>query len=336
MNSPAASIPLAYRQPVWGQLDRALKNSFRSSGILGLLILIAVFVVPRPAEDQLSLEKMPERFARLILEKPKAPAAAPGKLAALEAPKVEEPAKVVTPMPATQPKPSTRRRADRPKADPDAGRKGREMATAQVAVSLDEVQGSLDKVLENLSAALPAADAGSSTSGTSRRRSRKVRSGRDRTELAAVGGVQTTDATQIGSGGLEGNGITISSIAELGGDGAGDGGSSGGSLEGGSEGGGGEFRSSASLLAVVRRYAAGIQFCYDNQLKKEPGLRGKLVVTLTVLASGEVSQADVAQNKLGSDAVVDCVLAQIRAWQFPGIPTGVVSFKTPFVFTPPE
>lgn len=148
--------------------------------------------------------------------------------------------------------------------------------------------------------------------------------------------MQTTDATQIGGGGLEGNGITISSIAELGGDGVGDDGSSSGSLEGGSEGGGGEFRSSASLLAVVRRYAAGIQFCYDNQLKKEPGLRGKLVVTLTVLANGEVSQADVAQNKLGSDTVVDCVLAQIRAWHFPGIPTGVVSFKTPFVFTPPE
>lgn len=335
MNSPAASIPLAYRQPVWGHLDRALKNSFRSSGILGLLILIAVFVVPKPAQDQLSLEQMPERFARLILEKPKAPTATPGKVATLEAPEIEEPAKVITPKPATQPKPRTRRRTEQPKADPDAGRRGREMATAQVAVNLDAVQGSLDKVLDNLSAALPAADAGSSK-GAKRRRSRTVRSGRSRTQLAAVGGVQTTDATRVGGGGLESNGITISSIAGLGGDGAGDGGSSGGSLEGGSEGGGGEYRSSASLLAVVRRYAAGIQFCYDNQLKREPGLRGKLVISLTVLASGEVSQADVVQNQLGSDAVVDCILAQIRAWQFPGIPTGVVSFKTPFLFTPPE
>lgn len=336
MNSPAAGIPLAYRQPVWGQLDCALKNSFRSSGILGLLILIAVFVLPKPAEDQLSLEKMPERFARLILEKPKAPTAAPGKVATVEVPEVEEPANIITPKPATQPKPRTRRRTEQPRTDPDAGRKGREMATAQVAVSLDAVQGSLDKVLDNLSAALPAPDAGSSKSGSKRRRSRNVRSGRGRTELAAVGGVQTTDAANVDDGGLESNGITISSIAELGGDGAGDGGSSGGSLEGGSEGGGGEYRSSASLLSVVRRYAAGIQFCYDNQLKKEPGLRGKLVISLTVLANGEVRQADVVQNQLGSDAVVDCVLAQIRAWQFPAIPVGVVSFKTPFVFTPPE
>jgi TonB family protein len=98
----------------------------------------------------------------------------------------------------------------------------------------------------------------------------------------------------------------------------------------------GEYRSSASLLAVVRRYAAGIQFCYDNQLKKQPGLRGKLVVSLTVLANGSVSEAIVVQDDLGSTAVTQCVLSQIRAWRFPEIPQGVVSFKTPFVFTPPE
>jgi TonB family protein len=65
-------------------------------------------------------------------------------------------------------------------------------------------------------------------------------------------------------------------------------------------------------------------------------LRGKVVVSLTVLASGEVSEAFVVENTLRSNAVVECVLAQIRGWQFPAIPHGSTSFKTPFVFTPPE
>jgi TonB family protein len=86
----------------------------------------------------------------------------------------------------------------------------------------------------------------------------------------------------------------------------------------------------------VRRYAAGIQFCYDNQLKKRPGLRGKLVVSLVVAADGSVDAAEVVQNDLHDSEVVDCVLTQIRAWRFPPIPKGSVSFKTPFVFTPPE
>jgi TonB family protein len=90
------------------------------------------------------------------------------------------------------------------------------------------------------------------------------------------------------------------------------------------------------LLNVVRRYAPGIQFCYDNELKKNPGLRGKLVVAITVLANGEVSEASVVENTLGSSAVSQCVLSQIRGWHFPAIPTGVTSFRAPFVFTPPS
>jgi TonB family protein len=87
---------------------------------------------------------------------------------------------------------------------------------------------------------------------------------------------------------------------------------------------------------VVRRYAPGIQFCYDNELKRNPGLRGKLVVSLVVLANGTVSEAAIVEDSLQSPSVRECVLAQIRGWQFPAIPSGSTSFKTPFVFTPPN
>ena len=95
-------------------------------------------------------------------------------------------------------------------------------------------------------------------------------------------------------------------------------------------------RTNASLLATIQRYAAGIQFCYESELAKEPGLRGKLVIAITVSAGGEVTEASVVQNTFGANRIASCALSQIRRWKFPPIASGATSFQTPFVFTPPN
>ena len=163
---------------------------------------------------------------------------------------------------------------------------------------------------------------------------------------AGLGG--TGDGTGGGAGGGQGggygtgngNGVGTGSGGGVGngsGGGVGDGVGSGRGGAGASQSPGGNgYRSNESLLAVVRRYAPGIQFCYDNELRKKPGLRGKLVVAMVVLANGTVSEATIVEDTLNSPAVRSCALAQIRGWQFPAIASGVTSFKTPFVFTPPS
>jgi hypothetical protein len=118
--------------------------------------------------------------------------------------------------------------------------------------------------------------------------------------------------------------------------GLGSGGGGGGVGAGGGRAGPGVYRSNASLLAVIQRYAAGIQYCYSNELKRNPTLSGKLVVALTVAASGEVLEATVVRNTLGSDRLAQCALSQIDGWKFPAIAEGVTVFQAPFVFTPPE
>jgi TonB family protein len=136
-----------------------------------------------------------------------------------------------------------------------------------------------------------------------------------------------------GWGGGTGNGT---------GSGGGTGGGTGWGGGGGGGGGGGRgaapgvYRSNASLMAVVQKYAAGIQFCYGNELKRHEGLKGKLVVAITVAASGEVTSAVVVQNTLGSTGLTSCALTQIRDWKFPAIAAGVTTFQVPFVFTPPN
>ena len=121
-----------------------------------------------------------------------------------------------------------------------------------------------------------------------------------------------------------------------GGSGGGGGGGSGSGNSGGSADLGSDARSNASLLAVVRRYAAGIQFCYENELKRSPGLRGKLVFSLTIDAAGRVTDVRVVEDGLGAGAVAECALAQIRDWSFPAVERGITTFRAPFVFTPPQ
>jgi TonB family protein len=164
-----------------------------------------------------------------------------------------------------------------------------------------------------------------------------VRSGRSSQQLTPVQTNAGTAAPDVAASAIVSEGISVAAIADLSVDGE-PGGSkmSAGGSGGGGSGGAGEFRSNESLLNVVRRYAPGIQFCYDNELKKNPGLRGKLVVSLTVEADGSVSDVAVVENSLGSSAVTQCALSQIKGWQFPAIPRGTTRFKTPFVFTPPE
>lgn len=129
-----------------------------------------------------------------------------------------------------------------------------------------------------------------------------------------------------GGGGLGGNGLAA------GGGGGGAGGGPGGSGLAGP----GVYRSNASLMAVIQKYSAGIQFCYGNELKRDEGLKGKLVVALVVDASGAVVKAEVLQNTLGSQALAACALSQIRDWKFAAIAAGSTAFQVPFVFTPPN
>ena len=403
-----------YQQPLWGRMEPALRNCFAGAGIIGFVLLIIVLVVPIPVIKP-TVTEVPERIARLILQKPETrvakgkPGGGGGGGGVTESsrpgskqPVPEAPPQVATPkqapaMPRTPGAPPARR-VDVPQVASDRGVEGRARATQEVTKNLAAVQGSLDKVLSNISTQIPASKKTSSKAGTidiaglpatnsgmpSRSR-RGVTGGRTSSQLATVSGVSGLSTADLSGSAISGEGVTVGMISDIaggGGSGAGLGGTgdgtgggagggqgggygtgsgngvgtgSGGGVGNGSGGGIGDgvgsgrggagasaqapasgYRSNESLLGVVRRYAPGIQFCYDNELRKKPGLRGKLVVAMVVLANGTVSEATIVEDTLNSPAVRACALAQIRGWQFPAIASGVTSFKTPFVFTPPS
>ncbi len=87
------------------------------------------------------------------------------------------------------------------------------------------------------------------------------------------------------------------------------------------------------IAQVIRRHQNEIQFCYEKELQKNPALGGKIAVVWTIEATGQVSDATVAETTMGNRSVEDCIVSRIRRWKFPEAQSGgstVVTF--PWIF----
>lgn len=321
----------AYRRPLIGAMDPLFKRCLIGSSVIGLVALIVMLVTPMRDTSLTSVDQLPQRLAKLIVEKPKPPAPAITKAATIDAPKapdvVEAPPKAPEPIQQVQPR---RRRVDATRTqDPSAGQAGREAARKAVSANLAQTTRALDKSLADLSSSL--ASTSDAPSRPARRSRRGVRSGRSSGDLASVNAGQASSGAgaDLGGSAVSGAVVAVGTIEPSTASPSESGVAASGSAPG-------VHRTNASLLAVVQKYAAGIQYCYDNELKRNTALSGKLVVSITVAASGRVESAFVTSSTVGSPALAECALAQIRDWKFPVIAEGVTTFQAPFVFTPPR
>lgn len=89
-----------------------------------------------------------------------------------------------------------------------------------------------------------------------------------------------------------------------------------------------------ALSQSFRRYNNGLQNCYERGLKRNPSLRGKVALMVTISSSGAVSRVNVRQNTLGDASVISCMTAQARRWTFPKPDGGSVTVAKTFVFAP--
>ena len=98
-----------------------------------------------------------------------------------------------------------------------------------------------------------------------------------------------------------------------------------------------EVESSTLDRDAVARYVKSrikaIQGCYERELKLEPTLKGKLAVRITINTQGKVSDTEMDEDTLHSDAVISCIKGLIRFWKFPFTPESdaAVQFSWNFV-----
>ena len=99
-------------------------------------------------------------------------------------------------------------------------------------------------------------------------------------------------------------------------------------------GGTGEFDAKLVTAEVKKRLRA-IQICYEQQLRRNPGLQGKVTVEFTIEQSGSVSKASATANTTNDPQVAACVVDTVKRFRFnPGPEGGSVTYSYPFVFAP--
>ncbi|MEW5737979.1 MAG: AgmX/PglI C-terminal domain-containing protein [Myxococcota bacterium] len=79
----------------------------------------------------------------------------------------------------------------------------------------------------------------------------------------------------------------------------------------------------------VRARKSALQACYERELRRFPGLSGRLVVSAVVTPTGRSTGIELKENTLGNDAIGSCVKTVLRGWVWPFKPGA----DSPFTFT---
>lgn len=86
-----------------------------------------------------------------------------------------------------------------------------------------------------------------------------------------------------------------------------------------------------ALRLQVKKQIGQVRVCYESQLKQEPELSGRLVLSWMV-SGGQALDVRVEESNIPSEALVACVIGRVKGWRFDrDIDTEV---RYPFVFEP--
>lgn len=73
-------------------------------------------------------------------------------------------------------------------------------------------------------------------------------------------------------------------------------------------------RNQDDIQAVVLSHNKTIQYCYEKELKRNPSLKGKVVVRFTITPDGTVESVELVSSDLGNRRVERCIMSKIRRW----------------------
>ena len=93
-------------------------------------------------------------------------------------------------------------------------------------------------------------------------------------------------------------------------------------------------RESEAINAVVSSHKTSIRMSYEKYLRRDPSLAGKITIRITIAASGSVTMVKVVENTTGNSELEQEIMRKVRMWQFEPITDGEVTVSYPFVFMP--
>lgn len=89
------------------------------------------------------------------------------------------------------------------------------------------------------------------------------------------------------------------------------------------------------IQRIVRQNYGRFRLCYENGLKSDPALEGKVAVRFVIGADGDVATASEDSSTTMSDkTVVACVVRSFSTLSFPKPEGGIVTVLYPLIFSP--
>jgi outer membrane biosynthesis protein TonB len=286
--------------------DRRFRKSLASSMLGVALLAVLVATIAIPIIERLPIDELPERVARLVREK----LPPPPPPVAVEEPQIEEDL--------AEPEPEPEQLAEK-EPPPDLVPESAEEPAVAVAEPDTKEQVKSKGILAfresfaSRASLRPAADLGAQA---------RVRSAGEntvgRTQRAMVtsnapgssGGINLADISRdVGGGGGQGmGGVEISRVASS----IGGGGNADRPMAGGMSAG----RTDEEIQIVFDRYKASLYRLYNRELRKNPTLRGQVVLKLTIEPDGTVSFCILQSSDMEAPSLSQQVVDRVSTFDF--------------------
>jgi TonB family protein len=86
------------------------------------------------------------------------------------------------------------------------------------------------------------------------------------------------------------------------------------------------------IRRVVHRHRGEIRFCYEQALRTDPGLEGRVAARFLISPTGAVASSMIGSSSLHHRGAEACIAQAVRRWSFPAPERGgVVTVTYPFV-----
>jgi len=69
-----------------------------------------------------------------------------------------------------------------------------------------------------------------------------------------------------------------------------------------------------AVAAVVTRHNSAIQFCYQKEVRRNPNLKGKLVVRFVITPQGSIAGVNIISSTLNNPAIESCIIERLKRW----------------------
>ncbi len=90
------------------------------------------------------------------------------------------------------------------------------------------------------------------------------------------------------------------------------------------------------LKSIIRENSNSIDQCYMKEFAKDNKLKGDVKTQFKIKKTGEIQNTEIVLSTLKNELVENCVLAELKNFEFPALPIDHVNMIYTFTFTPPR